>query len=178
MFAESGCRETCLCGFMTCKQNTHDTSCLSSIRGRKPRQWSPWLCQALTYLLVFICWVPQITLTLPQVHKWGHFLNSKSLKTFTPSAMCCCPSFFLFHRRALRFQPIRHKVPQTQQIVPTACQVTRLVPWTQLRCSSSNCPSQVREVKVCLIKNELSPMNFFQFAKHPKLGSRSKGSSN
>ena len=30
-------------------------------------------------------------------------------------------SFFLFHRRALRFQPIRRKVRQTQQTVPTAC---------------------------------------------------------
>ena len=37
---------------------------LLSIRGRKPRQWTLRLCQALTYLLVFICWVPQITLTL------------------------------------------------------------------------------------------------------------------
>ena len=82
---------------------THNTCSLSSIRGRKPGQWTPRLCHALTYLLVFICWVPQITLTLPQVHKRGHFLRSERLKTFTPSAMCCCPSFFLFHRRALGF---------------------------------------------------------------------------
>ena len=94
---------------------TFDTCSLSSIRSRKPRQWTPrlvgclasrrfsprWyrrterLCHALIDLLVFICWVPQITLTLPQVHKRGHFLRSERLKTFTPSAMCCCPSFVL-----------------------------------------------------------------------------------
>ena len=114
---------------------THDTCSLSSIRGRKPRQWTPrlvgclasrrfsprWyrrterLCHALIDLLVFICWVPQITLTLPQVHKRGHFLRSERLKTFTPSAMCCCPSFVLFHRKALRFQPIRRKVRRTRR---------------------------------------------------------------
>ena len=82
---------------------THDTCSLSSIRGRKPRQWMSRLCHELTYSLVFICWVPQITLTLPQVLKWGHFLRSERLKTFTLSAMYCCPSFFLFHRRALWF---------------------------------------------------------------------------
>ena len=100
---------------------THDTCSLSSIRGRKPRQWTPRLCYALTYLLVFICWVPQITLTLPQVHKRGHFLRSETLKTFTLSAMCCCLSFFLFHTRALRFQPIRRKVRRTRRTVPIAC---------------------------------------------------------
>ena len=61
-----------------------------------------------THLFISLyLWVPQITLTLPQVHKWGHFIRSERLKTFTPSAVCCCPSFFLFHRRALQFQPIR-----------------------------------------------------------------------
>ena len=45
---------------------THSMSCsLSSIRGRKPRQWTPRLCHALTYLLFFISWIPQITLALP-----------------------------------------------------------------------------------------------------------------
>ena len=111
------------------------------IRGRKPRQRTPRLCHALTYLLVFICWVPQITLTLPRVHKSGHFLRSEILKTFTPSAMCCCPSVFLFHRRALRFQPIRRKVRRTRQIVPRACQAKRFGPRTQLRRSSSKCPN-------------------------------------
>ena len=33
------------------------------------------------YLVVFISWVPQITLTIPQVHKWGHFHWSERLKT-------------------------------------------------------------------------------------------------
>ena len=94
---------------------THDTCSLLSIHGWKPWQWMPWLCQTLTYLLVFTCWVPQITLTLPQVHKWGHFLRNNRLKTFTPSVMCCRPSFFLFHRTALRFQLIRRKVCQTWQ---------------------------------------------------------------
>ena len=67
-------------------------------------QRTPWLCHVLTYLLVFICWVSQITLKLPQVHKWGHFLWRERPKTFTLLAMCCCPSFFLFHRRALTYQ--------------------------------------------------------------------------
>ena len=70
-----------------------------------------------------------------------------------PSAMCSCPSFFLFHRRALRFPTIRCKVCQTQQTVPSACRAKRFGPRTQLRHSSSNCPNQVRQVKVCLIKN-------------------------
>ena len=101
-----------------------------------------------------ICWVPQIMLILPQVHKWGHFLRSERLKTFTPSAMCCCPSFFLFHRRALRFQPIRRKVGQTQRTVPRACQAKRFGPWTQLCRSSSNCLNQVHNVKVRPIKKQ------------------------
>ena len=42
---------------------THDTCSLSSIHSRKPRQWMPQLCHMLTYVLIFICWVPQITLT-------------------------------------------------------------------------------------------------------------------
>ena len=141
---------------------THDTCSLSSTRGRKPGQWTARLCHLLTYLLVFICWVPQITLILPQVHKWGHFLRSERLKTFTPSAMCCCPSFFLFHRRALRFQPIRRKVGQTQRTVPRACQAKRFGPWTQLCRSSSNCLKQVRKVKVCLIMNDTSSPNLFK----------------
>ena len=120
---------------------THDTCSLSSIHSWKPCQWTPRLCHTLTYLLVFICWVPQITLTLPQVLKWGHFLQSERLKTFMPWAVCCCPSFFLFHRRALRFQPIRRKVHRTQQTVPRACRAKRFGPRTQLRRSSSNCPN-------------------------------------
>ena len=147
---------------------THDTCSLSSIRGRKPRQWTPRLCYALTYLLVFICWVPQITLTLPQVHKRGHFLRSETLKTFTLSAMCCCLSFFLFHTRALRFQPIRRKVRRTRRTVPRACRAKRFGPRTQLRRSSSNCPKQVRDVKVCPIKNEPSSPNPFQVRRTPR----------
>ena len=141
---------------------THDTCSLSSIHSQKSQQWTPWLCHALTYLLIFICWDPQIMLTLPQVHKWGHFLRSERLKTFTLSAMCCCPSFFLFYTRALRFQPNRHKVHRTWRIVPRACQVKHFGRQTKLRRSSSNCPNQVREVKIHPIKNELNSPNFFQ----------------
>ena len=162
-------------GNLLCKLYTdthahaHTNTCsLSSIRGWKPRQWTPQLCHALTYLLVFICWVPQITLTLPQVHKWGHFLRSERLKTFTPSPMCCCRSFFLFRRRVLRFQLIRRKVRWTRRTVPRACRVKSFGPRTQLRCSSSNCPNQVREVQVRPIKNELSSPNFFQVCRTPR----------
>ena len=45
------------------------------------------------FFISLYLWVPQITLTVPQVHKLGHFLQSKRLKTFTPSVMCCYPSF-------------------------------------------------------------------------------------
>ena len=147
---------------------THNTCSLSSIHSWKPCQWTPRLCHTLTYLLVFICWVPQIKLTLPQVHKWDYFLQSKWLKTFTLSAMCCCPIFFLFHRRALRFQPIKPKVHQTQRIVPTACRAKRFGPWTQFHCNSlnSNCPNMVHEVKVCQIKNEVH-QTFYRFNEHP-----------
>ena len=93
-------------------------------------------------VISLICWVPQITLTLPQVHKRGHFLRSERLKTFTPSAMCCYPSFyFLFHRRDFRFQPIRRKVRRTRRTVPRACRAKRFGPRTKLRRSSSNCPN-------------------------------------
>ena len=60
-------------------------------------------------------WVPHITLTLPQVHKWGHFFRSKRLKTFLSSAMCCYPSFFLFRRTD------RCKVHRTWRTVPKVC---------------------------------------------------------
>ena len=63
-------------------------------------------------------------------------------------AMCCCPIFFLSHRRALRFQPIRRKVRRTRRTVPGACRTKRFGPRTQLRQSSSNCQNQVREAKV------------------------------
>ena len=140
---------------------THNTCHLSSIHGWKSPQWMPWLCNTLTHLLVSICWVPQITLTLPQVHKWGHFLWSERLKTPAPPAMCCCPSFFFFHARALRFQPIRCKVCRTGQTVPRACWAKRFGPRTQLRHSSPNCPNQVHEGEVYPIKNELKFAKLF-----------------
>ena len=71
------------------------------------------------HLLVFICCVPHITLTLPQVHKWGHFLWSERLKIF----FCCCPRFLPFQERVLRFQWLGCKVRRTRQTVPRACQV-------------------------------------------------------
>ena len=69
--------------------------------------------------------------------------------------------FFLFHRRALRFQPIRRKVRRTQRIVPRACPAKRFGPRTQLRRNSSNCTNQVCEVKVRPVKNSLTSPNFF-----------------
>ena len=80
----AGCTQTCV------HMLTHQTCSLMPIRDWNPWQWTPWLCHALTYLWVFIRWVPQKMLTLPQVHKWSHFLRRKRLKTFLPSAMCCC----------------------------------------------------------------------------------------
>ena len=49
--------------------------------------------------------------------------------------------FFLFHERALRFQPVRRKVRRTRRTVPRACRAKRFGPRIQLRCSSSNCPN-------------------------------------
>ena len=140
---------------------THDKCSLLSIRGRKPRQSTPQLCHALTYLSVFICWVPQITLTL-------HFLRSERLKTFAPSAMCCCPSVFLFHRRALSFQPIRPKVRRTRRTVPRAYRTKRFGLQTQICRSSSNCQNQVREVKVRTINNGLCSPNLFHVRRTPR----------
>ena len=74
--------------------------------------------------------------TSPQIRPFPQ----KRLKAFRPSAMCCCPSFFLFHRRALRFLPIRCKVRQTRRTVPRACRVKRFGPRTQLCRRSSELP--------------------------------------
>ena len=51
------------------------------------------------------------------------------------------PSFVLFHRRALRFQPVRRKVRRSPRTVPRACRAKRFGPRTKLRRSSSNCPN-------------------------------------
>ena len=75
--------------------------------------------------------------TSPQIRPFPQ----KRLKAFRPSAMCCCPSFFLFHRRAFRFQPIRRKVRRTRRTVPRTYRKNRFGPRTQLRRSSSNCPN-------------------------------------
>ena len=105
----------------------------------------------------------------PQVHRWGHFLQSERVKTFTLSAMMCCCLFFLFHRRALRFQPIRRKVHWSRRIVPRACHAKHFGPQTQLCRSLSNFPNQVDEVKVCPIKSKVR-QTFFRFTEHPELG--------
>ena len=73
-----------------------------------------------------------------------------------------CPSFFLFRRRALGFQPIKRRVCWTPLTVPRACRAKRFGPRTQLCRSLSNCPNQVCEVNVRQIKNELSLPNLFQ----------------
>ena len=77
----------------------------------------------------------------PPIHKWSHFLQSERLKTFMLSAMYCCLSFFLFHTRALRFQPIRRKVRWTLRTVSRACWVKCFGPQTQLCHISLNCPN-------------------------------------
>ena len=160
---------------------THSMSCsLSSIRGRKPRQWTPRLCHALTYLLFFISWIPQITLALPHTspHMRPFPWKREAENIHAISHALLSQFFFLFHRRALRFEPIRRQVRRTRPWCFRACRAKRFGPRTQLRRSSSNYLNQVREVKVCPIKNELSsPIFFFRFAEHPELGSRSKSSS-
>ena len=100
----AGCTQTRVHMFI------HDTCSLSSIRGRKPRQWTPRLCHALTYLLVFICWVQRNSADPPTSPQMRPSPPKREAEKFTPSAMCCCPCFFLFYGRALRFRPIRCKV--------------------------------------------------------------------
>ena len=63
------------------------------------------------------------------IHGVSHVLLSQCFFVF----------FSLFHRRALRFQPVRRKVRRTRRTVPRACRAKRFGPRTQLRRSSSNC---------------------------------------
>ena len=63
----AGCTQTCMLKLI------HNKCSLLSICGQKPQQWMPQLCHMLPHSLVFICWVPQITLTLPQVYKMRPF---------------------------------------------------------------------------------------------------------
>ena len=68
---------------------------------------------------------------------------------------------------------------RTRLVVPRASPAKRSGPRTQLRRCLSNCPNQVREVKVRRIKNELSSRNLFiRFAELPELGSKNKSSQN
>ena len=116
---------------------THDTCSLSSIRGPKPHFF---------FLLVFICGSHRQRWPSHKSTNEASSSEARGWKIFT-SATCCCPSFLLFHRRALRFQPVTRKVRRTRRIVPRACRAKRCGPRTQLRRSSSNCPNQGREVK-------------------------------
>ena len=72
---------------------THDACSLSSIRSRKPQQWTLRLCHVLTYLSLFIGWVLQITLTFPQVYRQDHFLRKHSRRRPCFAVLVCFPSF-------------------------------------------------------------------------------------
>ena len=100
----------------------------------------------------------------PPTHKSSYeaiSLEARGWKYSRHQPCVAVPVFFLFHRRALRFEPIRRKVRRTRPWCFRACRATRFGPRTQLRRSSSNYLNQVREVKVCPIKNELSSPIFF-----------------
>ena len=67
--------------------------------------------------------------------------EAENIHTVSHVLLSQCFFFFLFYRRALRFQPFRRKVRRTRRIVPRACRAKRFGNRTQLRRSSSNCPN-------------------------------------
>ena len=121
------------------------------ILGRKPRQWTPRLCHVLG---------PTNNADPPTSPQMRPFPPKREAENIHAVSHVLLSQFFLFHWRALRFQPVRRKVRRTRRTVPRACLAKRFGPRTHLRRSSSNCPNQVREVKVRPSKNELSPPNF------------------
>ena len=154
----AGCTQTCL-----------------STRGWKPWQWMPGLCHVLTYLLVFIHLVPQITLTLPQVTNEAISSEARGWKHSRHQPFIAVT---VFSSSIGQLLGINQSDTRLVELRPRACRMKRFGPQTQLRRSLLNCPNQVRKVKVRPLKNELSLPNFFRFAEHPELGLWSKSSSN
>ena len=79
--------------------------------------------------------------TSPQIRPFPPKQEAENIHTISHvllSQFFVIPVFFLFHRRALRFQPIRRKVRQTLRTIPRACRAKRFALRTQLRRSSSN----------------------------------------
>ena len=127
-----------------------------SICGQKPLQWKPWLCHMLPYFHNLCVLGPKQNAALPTSPQISQF-PPKWGKTATPSSIFCCPTFYLFYRRPVKFQPIRHEVHKTRQTVSS-----QSMSQTQFHNSSANCPNQVQELEICLIKNILGSPNFSQ----------------
>ena len=112
-------------------------TCLSSIHGWMPQQWMP---RAQLFISLYLLG-PTDNADPPTSLQMRPFYPKREAEKLMPSAMCCCPSFFLSHRRAPRFQTIRRKVCRTQWTVPRAYRVKYFGPRTQLCRSSLNCPN-------------------------------------
>ena len=102
-------------------------------------------------------------------HKQGCTSNKPTillLFLIPPKRMKCRASpssififyFFLIHRRALCFQPVRDKIRRTGRIFPEHVERSFLDP----EYSSTNTPNYIREVNVCPVKNQLCSPNIFQ----------------
>ena len=125
---------------------------LSSIHGRKPRQLTPRQCDALPYLAVFLCWVPQIRLSVLQVHKSDHFPPKREKKHSCRHDISLSYFFPVPQERSevstsqtKDKRLVRQKVSRTRRIVPRVCRAKRFGPQIQLHRSSSGCQNPVRE---------------------------------
>ena len=146
---------------------TYDTCSLSSIHSQKPWQWTPWLCHVLTYLLVFICWVPQIMLDPPTSPQMRPFSLKREAENMHAISHVLLSQFFL-----LPWESSQISTNQTQgssnlmnSSNSTSSKAFR-TPNTTC-CSSSNCQNLVREIKVRQLKNELSSPKFSQVGRTP-----------
>ena len=66
--------------------------------------------------------------TSPQMRPFPPKQEAENIHTISHvllSQFFVIPVFFLFHRRTLRFQPIRHEVQRTRQTVLRACRAKR-----------------------------------------------------
>ena len=134
------------------------SSRLSSIRGRKSRQYTPpRLCHALLKFVVLT------TLPLPQLH-------NKTISTKVRVKLSRRhPYVAVLGPPPLPQQSFQVSANQTQgspSSTEGACRAKRFGPQTQLRRSSSYCPNQAREGKVRPNQNDPSSSNFFFYQVH------------